>query len=282
MSMEKILEDLEKLKLSANDTVGDFSLDRELIESYAKAVFDSTFYHENYLTENLFKDESSERDMKTIINLLNAVSTSCSAGVKLDKSETRNIPHWSVISVLGIDYAECISWRQGALLYAFCNIKLNSDATWMNNHQTDFLNYLNDGIKYLHTMLSLRKLLENPNSSAENKSKNEDIAESVIKLYSIEGQKPIFEEDDVYKFTESGVYSDSHLLAMMYCGEMCYWYCKYAKDWDLIDSDEGCKMINELKELGNKYLKIYIESVEQFFKNVGWSCERAKEIINFL
>ncbi|RWS15690.1 UPF0600 protein C5orf51-like protein [Dinothrombium tinctorium] len=281
MSMEKILEDLEKLKLSANETVGDIAFDRQLIESYAKAVFDTTFYHENYLTENLFKDESSEKDMKTIINLLNAVSTSCQAGVS-NKSEVPNIPHWSVINVLGIDYAECISWRQGALLYAFCNIKLNSDPVWINNHQTDFLNYLNDGIKYLHTMLSLRKLMEAYELPPESKSKNEDIAETVIKLYSVDGQKPVFEDDDVYKFTESGVYSDSHLLAMMYCGEMCYWYCKYADEWDLIDSEEGFKMIRELKELGNKYLKIYIESVEQFFKNVGWNCERAKEIIVFL
>ena len=68
-------------------------------------------------------------------------------------------PYKAVVSVLGIDFGECVLWRQGSLLYAFCSAKLTSDPTWVNNHQMTLLNHLKDGINYFHLMLSLRRNL---------------------------------------------------------------------------------------------------------------------------
>lgn len=66
----------------------------------------------------------------------------------------------SVASVLGIDYAECIPFRSGSILYAFCNIKLNMDPVWISNNQNCFLNYLHLGVQYFQSMLSLRRSVQ--------------------------------------------------------------------------------------------------------------------------
>lgn len=76
-----------------------------------------------------------------------------------------------------------------------------------------------------------------------------------------------------YDATVHGIFSDSHLLAIMYSGEMCYLYCKYALDWDLIEPNT----LSQLKEIGIHLLNKYIDAVENMFKSAGWNCDKAKE-----
>lgn len=134
-----------------------------------------TFYYENYLTENNFRLESSTQDVDTIVHLLNSTISICSSVDRnflaledskkpiietyssyLNSKCSHSNPLISVVNVLGFKFAECILWRQGSILYAFCCVKLTSDPEWVDNYQINLLNYLKDGVKYFHTLLNLK------------------------------------------------------------------------------------------------------------------------------
>jgi len=183
--MEKLVEQLDELRLNAETkSAEDDPSVKDVVESYAKvclinclkidyiiivslkAVCDCTFYHENYLTEHEFSEPTAEKDVRDMITLFNAIGELClTVDINNRDVNQRNKPYFSsdvppqlraVINVLSVDYAECIRWRQGSLLYAFVSCKL-SDAQWLDENQATFLNYLHEGINYLQSMLSIRK-----------------------------------------------------------------------------------------------------------------------------
>lgn len=85
---------------------------------------------------------------------------------------------------------------------------------------------------------------------------------------------------DTLELIEMGIKSDTYLLAMMYCGEMCFWYCKYSLEWQLLDLEEDKEIFGEMKTLGVNYLNTYVKAVEKILHFAGWNCERAKELLN--
>ncbi|ELV11399.1 hypothetical protein TREES_T100002260 [Tupaia chinensis] len=102
--------------------------------------------------------------------------------------------------------------------------------------------YLVDGISYLLQMLNYRCPIQ----------LNEGVS---------------FQDLDTAKLLSAGIFSDIHLLAMMYSGEMCYWGLKHCADQQPenheVDTDvcgASCTTHKEpldFREVGEKILKNY-------------------------
>ncbi|KAM6034526.1 RAB7A-interacting MON1-CCZ1 complex subunit 1 isoform 3-T3 [Chlamydotis macqueenii] len=129
---------------------------------------------------------------------------------------------------------------------------------------------LNDGVHYLIKMLSFRWPLQ----------LNEDVS---------------LQDKDTARLLSEGVFSDTHLLAMMYSGEMCYWglqHCGEGKQESLerIDpvsnSDLGCRSQSvslDFRETGKNMLTKYVAVCEGPLKGQGWNTTAAKQMLcNFV
>lgn len=80
-----------------------------------------------------------------------------------------------------------------------------------------------------------------------------------------------------------GVFSDTHLLALMYAGELCYWHWRIKKessgDLGLRDVDEGgAKKCNSVSN-GRRFLQKFVDIVKESFKGKGWDSTRAEQIL---
>lgn len=88
-----------------------------------------------------------------------------------------------------------------------------------------------------------------------------------------------------FLFPLAGIFSDTHLLAMMYCGEMCYWGLKYCGDQgtelhrELPGSSEN--IIMDFQEIGEKMLTKYIAVCEGPLRSHGWDTKNAKRILDY-
>jgi hypothetical protein len=88
-----------------------------------------------------------------------------------------------------------------------------------------------------------------------------------------------------------GVFSDIHVLAMMYSGEMCYWGLKHCTDQQSenheVDTDvfgASCtthKETLDFREVGEKILKKYVSVCEGPLKEQEWNTANAKQILSF-
>lgn len=89
----------------------------------------------------------------------------------------------------------------------------------------------------------------------------------------------------------SGIFSDIHLLAMMYSGEMCYWGLKHCAeqqaehgDVDPAAAGASCTAHSEpldFREVGEKILRKYVSVCEGPLKEQEWNTTNAKQILNF-
>ncbi|KAM5169208.1 RAB7A-interacting MON1-CCZ1 complex subunit 1 isoform 3-T3 [Callospermophilus lateralis] len=126
--------------------------------------------------------------------------------------------------------------------------------------------YLVDGINYLLQMLNYRCPIQ----------LNEGVS---------------FQDLDTAKLLSAGIFSDIHLLAMMYSGEMCYWGLKHCVDqqpenreMDTGVSGASCvthKESLDFREVGEKILKKYVSVCEGPLKEQEWNTTNAKQILNF-
>ena len=76
------------------------------------------------------------------------------------------------------------------------------------------------------------------------------------------------------------MYSDTHLLAMMYAAELCYWH-QQAVDKGLFTQDAGgsdafCARLQGLQHLDN-----YLSAVTGPLKGQDWNTTRAEEIVKY-
>lgn len=193
-----------------------------------QAVLDCTFFHENFLTENNFRLESTDDDIATSINLLDAIVSLCatvddysrrdesltnfhslssSSSHLLNTKTNYGDSYRSVINVLGIEFAECLLWRKGSILYAFCSAKLSSDPCWVRDNKNNLLNKLRDGINYFHTMLSLRKNLVSPKSIDDSmifSSTDMDLSSS-SRTHSNKGESIVFASAKDFKLSKNNI-----------------------------------------------------------------------------
>lgn len=80
-------------------------------------------------------------------------------------------------------------------------------------------------------------------------------------------------------FSATGVFSDTHLLTMMYIGEMCFWAVKYE------DGAEGAEPKEDrlqFRDIGAQILNKYVLACEGPLQGQGWNTENAKEILSIL
>uniref|UniRef100_A0A8C5LDX2 Uncharacterized protein n=1 Tax=Jaculus jaculus TaxID=51337 RepID=A0A8C5LDX2_JACJA len=153
--------------------------------------------------------------------------------------------------LFGDELLECLSWRRGALLSMYCH-SLTKRREWLSRKSNFLQKYLVDGISYLLQMLNYR---------------------CPIQLLS------------------AGIFSDIHVLAMMYSGEMCYWglmHCAYQQlescEVDTGVSGAGCTLHKEpldFREVGEKFLKKYVFVCEGTLKEQEWNTTNAKQILNY-
>ncbi|XP_036994415.2 RAB7A-interacting MON1-CCZ1 complex subunit 1 isoform X2 [Artibeus jamaicensis] len=243
---------LEKLKLLCEDK--DCSNPSNLLELYTQAILDMTYFEENKLVDEDFPEDSSQK-VKELITFLSEPEI-------LVKENNMNPKH---SALLGDELLECLSWRRGALLYMYCH-SLTKRREWLTRKTSLLKEYLVDGISYLLQMLNYRCPTQ----------LNEEVS---------------FQDLDTAKLLSEGIFSDIHLLAMMYSGEMCYWGLKHCAGPQPGDQEVGTGVSGashtthkeplDFREVGEKILKKYVSVCEGPLKEQGWNTTNAKQILNF-
>ncbi|XP_068782598.1 RAB7A-interacting MON1-CCZ1 complex subunit 1-like isoform X2 [Struthio camelus] len=130
---------------------------------------------------------------------------------------------------------------------------------------------LNDGVHYLMKMLSFRCPLQ----------LDEDVS---------------FQDKDTARLLSEGVFSDTHLLAMMYSGEMCYWGLKHCRErgsgegkqercetTDPASSSDPCCGSQSaslgFRAAGKNILTKYVAVCEGPLKGQGWNTTSARQML---
>uniref|UniRef100_A0A8D0JMZ0 RAB7A interacting MON1-CCZ1 complex subunit 1 n=1 Tax=Sus scrofa TaxID=9823 RepID=A0A8D0JMZ0_PIG len=244
---------LEKLKLLCGEDK-ECSNPSNLLELYTQAILDMTYFEENKLVDEDFPEDSSEK-VKELISFLSEPEI-------LVKENNMHPKH---CDLLGDELLECLSWRRGALLYMYCH-SLTKRREWLTRKSSLLKKYLIDGISYLIQMLNFRCPIQ----------LNEGVS---------------FQDLDTAKLLSEGIFSDIHLLAMMYSGEMCYWGLKHCADQqpENHEVDTGVSGASyaaykeplDFREVGEKILKKYVSVCEGPLKEQEWNTTNAKQILNF-
>ena len=78
----------------------------------------------------------------------------------------------------------------------------------------------------------------------------------------------------------SGVYSDTHLLAMMYAAELCFWH-QQAVDKGMFSQDAGDSNALHARLQGLHHLDRYLGAVNGPLKGQDWTTSRAEEIAKY-
>ncbi|XP_075267175.1 RAB7A-interacting MON1-CCZ1 complex subunit 1 [Opisthocomus hoazin] len=226
-----------------------------LSQLYTQAVLDITYFEENQLVDEDFPEESSMQKIKELICILSepeALVRECNINEE-------------PINILGAELLECLYWRKGALLYMYCHTAKERNE-WLRENIAIFKKCLNDGVHYLMKMLSFRC----PHQL------NEDVS---------------LQDKDTARLLSEGVFSDTHLLAMMYSGEMCYWglqHCGEEKQESLEATDPVCSsgpscrsqsVSLDFRETGKNMLTKYVAVCEGPLKGQGWNTTAAKQML---
>ncbi|KAG8456675.1 hypothetical protein GDO86_002454 [Hymenochirus boettgeri] len=222
------------------------------LQLYTKAILDITFFEENLLVDGDFLDDDSLWKVKELIDILSEPEHLAK------ESNQRQKP---LFVDLDVELLECLHWRRGALLYMYCHT-VGERAGWCLQDRSTFLKCLTDGVCYLVKMLKSR---------------------SPVHL----SDEVSFQDKNTATLLSEGMFSDIHILALMYCGEMCFWALRYCSEEGRAtrltseNSDWSTKHL-DFKEVGEKALDKYIFSCEGPLSGQGWNTEKAKSMQDFL
>ncbi|XP_042585880.1 UPF0600 protein C5orf51 homolog [Cyprinus carpio] len=216
----------------------------KLLQDYTQVVLDITFYEENRLVDQEFPEDTSPFKIQQLLQDL--TEPEVLAG--------RLVPSQEVQSVLGLELLECLYWRRGALLYMYCHT-LHQRKQWIKKNKATFLKCLQEGVRYLMRMLQVR---------------------NSVKL----NDGVVFHDSATANFLAEGIFSDTHLLTMMYIGEMCFWAVKY-EDCSM-DTTERKEDRLHFRDIGTQILHKYVLACEGPLQGQGWNTENAKEILSIL
>jgi hypothetical protein len=181
-----------------------------------------------------------------------AVSDESSAqgGEEVLRRSTQVMIEW-----LGEGLAECVHWRRGALIYMLT-------ATRAADKKSVDLASLDEGLRQLDLMVATR---------STRLAKGIEDAEGA---------------DGVRDMISAGILSDTHLLAVVYSGEMCFWAVEAHKegrvDGDRSAGESQCIAVPRYAVRGQGYLKRYIKAVETMSAGsvgYGWDTDRAKLLL---
>ncbi|KAF2984623.1 hypothetical protein EK904_012544 [Melospiza melodia maxima] len=197
------------------------------------AVLDITYFEENQLVDEDFPEESALPKLKELISVLSE-----------PEDLVRECSIKEPLNILGAELLECLYWRKGALLYMYCHTA-KERSEWVQENIATFKKCLHDGVQYLMKMLSFRCPLQ----------LDEDIS---------------LQDKDTARLLSEGIFSDTHLLAMMYSGEMCYWGLKHCGEGEqeslesidpVSNSDPGSRSQSislDFQETGRNMLTKYV------------------------
>ncbi|XP_069483307.1 RAB7A-interacting MON1-CCZ1 complex subunit 1 isoform X2 [Ambystoma mexicanum] len=227
------------------------------LQLYTQTILDITYFEENKLVDDEFPEESSLDKVNDLISLLSEPEILIKELVN----------HREEPTTLSPELMECLYWRKGALLYMYCHtIRQNEERIGESGVILDKL--LIDGINYLRTMLKVK---------------------CPVKLKDGVSCQDL----NTARLLSQGVFSDTHLLAMMYAGEMCYWRLKLPVEEEKQEhhvsdvethSEQGDSLRSntlDFREVGQKMLLKYISVCEGPLKEQGWSTENAKQMLDF-
>nr|XP_020639309.1 UPF0600 protein C5orf51 homolog [Pogona vitticeps] len=223
---------------------------------YTQALLDITYFEENQLVNEDFPEESSLGKVEELINALSEPER------LVIESSTSQEP----LTVLGMELLECLYWRRGALLYMFCHT-VKERKEWLEEKTDSLKKFLYSGVHYLVKMLGFRSS-DNPNEGF------------------------LYEDANTARLVCEGIFSDIHLLAMMYCGEMCYWGLKYCEKEKEQRQNTGAEssddppdslhsQVLDFRETGEKMVQKYITVCEGPLKSHNWDTKNAKRILDF-
>ncbi|NWQ71573.1 CE051 protein, partial [Neopipo cinnamomea] len=226
-----------------------------LFQLYTQAVLDITYFEENQLVDEDFPEGTSLQKLKELLCILSEPE---------DLVRECNIDE-EPINILGAELLECLYWRKGALLYMYCHTA-KERREWLRGNIATFKKCLNDGVHYLTKMLSFRCPLQ----------LNEDV---------------LLQDKDTARLLSEGVFSDTHLLAMMYSGEMCFWGLKHWGEGKqespesidpVSDSNLGSGTPSiwlDFQETGKNMLTKYVAICEGPLRGQGWNTTTAKQML---
>lgn len=237
---------LEKLK-SSYTYAGESSSLPKLLQDYTQVILDITFYEENKLVDQEFPEEISPFKIQQLLQDL----------TEPELLASRLAPSQEVQAVLGLELLECVYWRRGALLYMYCHT-LHQRKQWIKKNKATFLKCVQEGVRYLMKMLQVR---------------------SSVKL----SDGVVFHDSNTANLLTEGTLSDTHLLTMMYIGELCFWAVKYEEGGGGgVDSAQYRDDTLHFRDIGTHILLKYLRVCEGPLQGQGWNTENAKEILNIL
>ncbi|XP_060082091.1 RAB7A-interacting MON1-CCZ1 complex subunit 1-like [Ylistrum balloti] len=216
----------------------------KLIQEYTQAVLDYTYHEECQLVNEEFPEINAKERIHKIFCHFDQV-------MELSK---KCIPEKEVADVLGSEMNQCLVWRRGALLYMYCKT-IKEDPQRADRIGATFIQFVHEGI------VELKSILPSPPSPLPGRDKEE---------------MPV--KDPTLQLVDMGILNDTHLLGMMYGGEMCYWY--YQEQVNKTQSIEFEKDF-DAKKTGKEFLLPYIEAVDGVLSAHGWNSQTAKQIIKY-
>ena len=206
------------------------------IQLYTQAVLDMTFHDENKLVDEEFPRSNSKERMQALLEQL-----------RMPTELLLAVPDAKVIDLLGEELLECLAWRQGALCYMYCS---TVDQTGrLQEDKPFFLQCASDGASYLQQMMSIR--------------------------LSVSERDFSYHDAQALTLLKHGAYSDTHVIAMMYAGEMCYWYCKHST---LSNTNPNGESFNA-SVVGRNMLTTYLNVIQGPLKGQGWQVDKARELL---
>ncbi|KAG9488453.1 hypothetical protein GDO78_007974 [Eleutherodactylus coqui] len=209
---------------------------------YSQAILDVTYFEENQLVDEEFPGDDSLQKVQELLQMLSEPES------LVGDSQQENFS-------LDTEVQECLHWRRGALLYMYCHT-VGERERWQLRDPGSFHQCLHDGVQYLLKMLRTRSPVQ--------------LDDTVT-----------FQDVNTAALLEKGVFSDIHVLALMYCGEMCYWARRYCGEQASPHSEEPPQALH-FKDIGEKVLDTYVLVCEGPLHGQGWSTDNAKEILQYL
>ncbi|KAL3869542.1 hypothetical protein ACJMK2_042210 [Sinanodonta woodiana] len=207
----------------------------DCLQELAHAVLDYTYHHETVLASEDFPEVHSREMIAKIFCYFDKVEELCRKAFK----------GVEVTAVLGLEIVECLLWRRGALLYMFCST-VQADKDRLAKVPATFKQDIILGVNYLQNLLRVR----------DSHPHEEEVEEEI--------------EDN--KLNAMGIYSSTHLLSLVYGGEMCYWFIQLKYE------DESFKA----KEIGIEMLMKYLKAVQDSLDLYGWDIKRPEEFLHYL
>ncbi|XP_070564363.1 RAB7A-interacting MON1-CCZ1 complex subunit 1-like isoform X2 [Ptychodera flava] len=202
---------------------------------YMQALLDFTYIDENDLVDKDFP-EAIAKDM--VHNILVTIPDTTLFVREIFGDDA------DITEILGVELLECIHWRRGALMYMYCHT-LHDDSHRLQHNLDHFIKMLSEGVNHLSKMLKTRPT-------------------------NFDGVQC---DDSTLQLIQQGIFSDTHLLALMYAGEMCHWHTMASKDLQqpisLVDS-------------GKQFLQKFIDIVNGPMTGTGWQDTTAKQLLQEL